>query len=158
MCLCLKIKELRESRLGWQCDRLDRALRLLQCALIPGPPLYHGVILGPILQIYRTKTLKSILRLWYISEIMYAKGLAQGLPHKDSTSSRGNYHHLPTQETFMTCLLYVRYWVVGLSPFSRDSLSTGREVCSGTVTCRDNVGWGRGQKPYSAPASLDKGQ
>lgn len=89
---------------------------------------------------------------------MYAKGLAQGLANKDSISSKGNYHHLPTQETFMKCLLYVRYWVVGLSLFSYDSLSTGREACRETVTCRDNVGWGRGQKIYSVPASLDKGQ
>lgn len=159
MCLFVP-QDQRVKSQGWgqQCDGLDRALRLLQCARIPGPPLDHYVILGLIWQIYRRKTLKSILRLRYISEIVYAKGLAQGLAHKDSISSRGNYHPLPTQETFLKCLLYVRCWVVGLSPFSCDSLSAGREACRGTVTCRDSISWGRGQQLYSAPASLDKGQ
>lgn len=39
---------------------------------------------------------------------MYAKGLAQGLAHKDSISSRDNYHHLFTQQTFMKRLLYAK--------------------------------------------------
>lgn len=62
---------------------------------------------------------------------MYAKGLAQGLAHKDSISSRDNYHHLFTQQTFMKRLLYAKgTGSLGSAPVLMELTVHGGERCA----------------------------